>query len=460
MGLPPRTQAELSFEIGKAHAARQQDQQDQREDVGPDQTASGLRVNWGPQIEIAPVEWLWHNFIPLGTFGLLAGKAKLGKSTLAMDIAARVSRGRDMPDGTPGVPASKVLLIAPEDGEGRALARFLEAGGDINNFGAVWEPTEDTDAEVPPVFPQRAAELEQLIRSSGARLVVIDNLIRVEDATSGDNDAKDTTAVLSPLQAVAKRTGAAILAIEHTKKGKEGDILDSVMGSGKKVGVARYVLALFRDKDNPTHRLLGVRGNYSAEDDGTIRVAVSAPNGETRVDWLGPSGVALDDAYLTQIEDRDDALGEAKRFLLEILPPGEPIASATIKERARARDISIQGALQRARLALRIEVKDEATASGRMTTWTRPTNGGSSQGSEHHRTPSDDATMRRSPLSRANAPEGEGVIASAHQRNSPPEDPQRDDPQGEGVGPQFTTRFPPGDGGRAWQRRIGIERED
>ena len=50
--------------------------------------------------DMAPIRlrWLWPKRIPLGRVTLLASDPGLGKSLLALDIAARVSRGAPWPD--------------------------------------------------------------------------------------------------------------------------------------------------------------------------------------------------------------------------------------------------------------------------------------------------------------------------------------------------------------------------
>lgn len=45
----------------------------------------------------------------------IIGEGEVGKSHLVADIVARVSRGLPMPDGSPGIPASKVLLMSSEE---------------------------------------------------------------------------------------------------------------------------------------------------------------------------------------------------------------------------------------------------------------------------------------------------------------------------------------------------------
>ena len=78
-------------------------------DPDPDEEALGVFLS---QVETQPVHWLWDKRIPLGKITLLDGDPGMGKSLLAIDLAARVSSGLPMPDGTPG-PQGGVILIAP-----------------------------------------------------------------------------------------------------------------------------------------------------------------------------------------------------------------------------------------------------------------------------------------------------------------------------------------------------------
>jgi hypothetical protein len=50
------------------------------------------------QIQARPIQWLWRNWIPLGKLVVVDGDPGLGKSTMLVDLAARLSRGRPMPD--------------------------------------------------------------------------------------------------------------------------------------------------------------------------------------------------------------------------------------------------------------------------------------------------------------------------------------------------------------------------
>ena len=49
------------------------------------------------EVDEESVEWLWEGRIPLGKVTVIDGDPGTGKSTLTIDLAARVSTGRDMP---------------------------------------------------------------------------------------------------------------------------------------------------------------------------------------------------------------------------------------------------------------------------------------------------------------------------------------------------------------------------
>ena len=55
------------------------------------------------QMKRQPIEWLWHQRIPIGKVTLLVGDPGQGKSLIALDLAARVSTGATWPDEERGV---------------------------------------------------------------------------------------------------------------------------------------------------------------------------------------------------------------------------------------------------------------------------------------------------------------------------------------------------------------------
>jgi hypothetical protein len=81
------------------------------------------------------MKWLWPGRIALGSVTLLVGYPDVGKSYVALDIAARVSRGAEWPDGAASEGAGRVMLLSVEDHLLRKVRPALENGqADLSRF--------------------------------------------------------------------------------------------------------------------------------------------------------------------------------------------------------------------------------------------------------------------------------------------------------------------------------------
>ena len=67
-----------------------------------------------------PPDWLWPNRIPLGKLTLIAGYPSSGKTSIALDVAARVSRGAAAPDQPDSPFPSAPVVLALLDGNPKA----------------------------------------------------------------------------------------------------------------------------------------------------------------------------------------------------------------------------------------------------------------------------------------------------------------------------------------------------
>ncbi len=82
-----------------------------------------------------PPDWLWPNRIPLGQLTLIAGYPSSGKTSIALDIAARVSRGAPAPDQHGAAFPNAPVLLASFNGNPKAsVLPILRAFG--ANLGA------------------------------------------------------------------------------------------------------------------------------------------------------------------------------------------------------------------------------------------------------------------------------------------------------------------------------------
>src|SRR5215469_2694914 len=75
-----------------------------------------------------PTDWLWEQRIPKGGFTLLDGDHHTGRSFLTLLIAAAVSAGSPLPDGTPTT-AGGVVIITPNVDARKTQFPFLASQG-------------------------------------------------------------------------------------------------------------------------------------------------------------------------------------------------------------------------------------------------------------------------------------------------------------------------------------------
>lgn len=79
-------------------------------------------------IEPKDIDWLWPDLIPYGKMTILEGDPQLGKSYLCMYLAALVSRGGRLPDGTK-LTKGNVLYVSSEDDNADTVRPRMEAMG-------------------------------------------------------------------------------------------------------------------------------------------------------------------------------------------------------------------------------------------------------------------------------------------------------------------------------------------
>ena len=59
-----------------------------------------LQYEYFSSVRQRKVEWLWYPYIPYGKLTIVQGDPGEGKSTFMLNIAALLTKGRPMPDGS------------------------------------------------------------------------------------------------------------------------------------------------------------------------------------------------------------------------------------------------------------------------------------------------------------------------------------------------------------------------
>jgi hypothetical protein len=296
-------------------------------------------------VHAEPVSWLWPGRLPLGKVVIVDGDPGLGKSTVLLDLAARVTTGAVMPDEVIGErEAGSVVLLSAEDGLGDTIRPRLDAAGaDVTRVHAITAiATTDANGEVqrvPPMLPRDLALLASVIESTGAVLVVLDVLVAYLDPKLSTYNDADVRRVLSALAAVAERNACCIVALRHLRKGGGRSAVYAGGGSIGIIGASRVGLTVGFDPDdrevpdpNDRRRVLAVAKNNLARIAPALGFKIVEADESSRVEWLGEVTHRADDLvdHETDADDRADR----EAFLRELLADG-PMPSTDV-DKARA----------------------------------------------------------------------------------------------------------------------------
>jgi DNA-binding HxlR family transcriptional regulator len=183
--------------------------------------------------------WAVPDILPVG-LSILAGRPKIGKSWLALQMAHAVATGGMVLDRKAA--AGRVLFVALEDSPRRLKDRLIRqrapSTADLR-FELHWRH-----------FPNGGlGDLYRAIEREGYTFVVIDTLPRAL-GRADQQDIGDMTGLVGDLQDYAQQHDVAILCIDHHRKpaGFVGDPVDDIMASTAKSAVADAALGLWKEQ--------------------------------------------------------------------------------------------------------------------------------------------------------------------------------------------------------------------
>jgi RecA-family ATPase len=205
-------------------------------------------------IKIRPVHWLWKDRIALGTLCLVGGREGIGKSLFAYSLAAQLTRGL-LHGVYAGLPRAVIVAATEDSWEHTIVPRLMAAGADLELIYRVHVTTKQ-GAEVSLTLPADLQEFERVVREVEAGLILMDPLMsRLSAKIDTHKDAEVRTA-LEPIVAIADQTSTSIIGLIHVNKSTSTDPLTMLMGSRAFTAVARTVLFVMKDPDDPTKCLL------------------------------------------------------------------------------------------------------------------------------------------------------------------------------------------------------------
>jgi hypothetical protein len=325
------------------------------------------------EVRAEAVRWLWRGYVPLGKLTILDGDPGLGKSAVTLDLAARVTRGDVMPDGSRGdldAPADVVLLCA-EDGLADTIRPRLEAAGaDLERIVSFLSVRTGIDRRL-VALPTDCKRLARTVAERQARVVIVDPLMAYLDASVNAHRDQDVRRTLAPLVRIAEELGVAMLVVRHLTKMADASPLYRGGGSIGIIGAARSGLVVAADPDDPTNRrrvLATVKGNLAAPAPALAyhleeeTVGAEAAIATVRVVWEGPVPQTAATLLAVRPPGSGTALADALDLLRDVLAEG-PVAALEVRAAAERAEISY-ATLRRAKDALGIVARKARTPDG------------------------------------------------------------------------------------------------
>ena len=315
------------------------------------------------------IQWLWPSRIPLGKLTIFSGNPDQGKSIVTLDVATRLTTGRDWPDSPNTNAPCEVLLIAGEDDpQDTIMPRLMAAGADltkvhiVKNLTSFNPKTGDVEREREISLDKDMAALERSwIENPNIRLVVVDPVSNNLGSAGINKEQESRQLVLIPLKDLAARRSVAVLAVMHLNKNAEASGMHRVGGAMAFVGVARAVWLFAPDPETPEqHLMLRLKNNLSVIQSGLtyfIRpVPVQIEDSQENlpaIEWSGDTDVTADAALSEKPGRPPDAFERCKEWLEGYLSKGRK-PSAEVEQAAEDAGIAA-GTLKKAKQALGVQ---------------------------------------------------------------------------------------------------------
>jgi putative DNA primase/helicase len=227
----------------------------------------GIGVKCASDVQMKAPEWLWPDWVARGKLHLLAGAAGTGKTTIAMAIAAAVTQGGMLPDGTMS-PAGDVLIWSGEDDIAETLTPKLYACG-ANTDRVHFINCCRTASGLRTFDPMTDLDyIEESLRDEAnpPKLLIIDPIVSVTTGLT-NKAVRDS---LTPWVRMAEKYGIALIGITHvSKSSSKKALLDRVLGAQAFGAIARVVMMTARTPRNETV-LLRIKSNISAAAGGFV----------------------------------------------------------------------------------------------------------------------------------------------------------------------------------------------
>ena len=288
-------------------------------------------------VEVEQIEWLLYPFIPYGKVTIIQGDPGEGKTTMVLQIIAKLTRGEPILPVTDttkekrsdeadsentdsdvegniqeqsSISPVNVIYQTAEDGLGDTIKpRLLAAGADCSKVLVI------DDSDLPLTMSD--IRLEEAIVQTKAKMVVLDPIQGFLGAEVDMHRANEIRPLMKRVAVLAEKYHCAVILIGHMNKNSNGKSSYRGLGSIDFQAAARSVLIVGRVKDEPEVRVVCHTKSSLAPEGTSVAFRLDKNNG---FEWIGEYDISADE--LLNGDGRGQKSRKAKEFLLEILANG------------------------------------------------------------------------------------------------------------------------------------------
>ena len=317
------------------------------------------------EVEREAVEWIWQGRLARGKITVLEGDPGTGKTTLALALAACISRGNPLPGEAHRTSHRHRLLrgrrhrrhppAAPGSDRRRPRARRLREPPRprVSPLHAAARPS--------PPWSGQSSSVTRHSSSSTRCLSYLD-----PDVDSHKDQA--VRSALMPLAAMCQRTRVAVLLLRHLNKDSSKSALYRGGGSIAFAGVARLVMLAARDPDDEGggYVLARTKGDLGRRPP-ALCYTIGSVGDSGVVLWGGESEHTADTLLApTKPGPKPDTLDAAKRYLSDFLAGGPKLRSDVLEAAGKV------GIAERTAYRAFEALEGESKAVGKRREWSLP----------------------------------------------------------------------------------------
>lgn len=324
---------------------------------------TALKLIHMEDVQTREVNWLWYPYIPYGKITVIEGDPGEGKTTLALTLAALLSRGQPLPcdEDIPYEPISIIYQTAEDGIDDTIKPRLEKANADCSKIRVI----DETEKEL----SMTDERLEQAIAEIKAKLVILDPIQAYIGSDVDMHRANEIRPVLKRLGIIAEKYGCAIVLIGHMNKASGSKSTYRGLGSIDIQATARSVLLVARIPDKPNIRIMAQDKSSLAAAGDSIGFEISEDRG---FECIGPYDITVDELLAGKEGRGRKKLDVAIAFIKEYFGAESEVSSNDIEEEAARKGIK-RNTLLSAKKKMGITAGNRKTTDGTMYwTWILP----------------------------------------------------------------------------------------